>query len=84
MNLEFKHLLPQNFSSQSRVWIYQSSKTFAISEALEIKILWMEFGANGNWMGAEVKVLGNFFSVQFLWWSPMKKEWVEGVGGPTG
>jgi len=66
MNLEFKYLLPQNLSSHSRVWIYQSSKTFAISEALEIEDLLNEFCSNWQSHGAEVTAYGNLFFGQFL------------------
>ena len=39
MNLEYRELLPDNFPGNSKVWIYQSSRLFTLSEALEIETL---------------------------------------------
>lgn len=66
MNLEFVHLLPDNFSPKSRVWIYQSSRLFMISEALEIEELINKFCAEWRSHGAEVNAYGNLFFGQFL------------------
>jgi hypothetical protein len=66
MNLEFVHLLPDNFSPKSRVWIYQSSRLFLISEALEIEELINKFTAEWRSHGAEVNAYGNLFFGQFL------------------
>ncbi|MEO6071196.1 MAG: hypothetical protein ABIN57_10255 [Chitinophagaceae bacterium] len=66
MTLEYKHLLPQSFSPQSKVWIYQSSRLLSLSEALaaeeEINIFcekWMSHGA-------KVAAFGNLFFGQFV------------------
>jgi hypothetical protein len=66
MNLEFKHLLPEDFSPASRVWIYQSSRLFTLSEALEIETLLNEFSAEWRSHGAEVKAYANLFFGQFV------------------
>ena len=66
MNLEYKHLLPDNFSPDSRVWIYQSSRLFTLSEAFEIEEYLNKFTAEWRSHGAEVKAYGNIFFGQFL------------------
>lgn len=66
MNLAYKHLLPDNFSNNSRVWIYQSSRLFTLSEALEIEELLNKFTAEWQSHGAEVDAYGNLFFGQFI------------------
>lgn len=66
MNLDYKHLLPETFSPDSRVWIYQSSRLFLLSEALEIEELLNKFTAEWRSHGAEVDAYGNLFFGQFL------------------
>ena len=66
MNLEYKHLLPEDFSDNSRVWIYQSSRLFMLSEALEIEELLNQFAADWRSHGAEVAAYGNLFFGQFV------------------
>ncbi|MEI6945765.1 hypothetical protein V9K67_01110 [Paraflavisolibacter sp. H34] len=66
MNLEYKELLPDNFSPQSRVWIYQSSRLFTLSEALEIENLLDQFCGQWRAHGDEVAAFGNLFFGQFI------------------
>lgn len=66
INKDFTSFIPQDFSGASRVWIYQSSRLFTISEALEIEVLLNEFIAGWNAHGAPVKGYGNLFFGQFL------------------
>src|SRR3954463_6678236 len=66
MNLEYKHLIPENFHSSSRVWIYQSSRLFTIGEALEIEEMLNEFIENWNSHGAKVKGYANLLFGQFI------------------
>lgn len=66
MNLEYKHLLPDAFSPNSRVWVYQSSRLFLFSEALEIEELLNEFTAEWRSHGADVEAYGNLFFGQFV------------------
>lgn len=66
MNLEYKHLLPDTFSDESRVWIYQSNRLFTLSEALEIESRLNKFSAEWRSHGAEVDAYGNLFFGQFV------------------
>lgn len=66
MNFEYRHLLPQDFSSNSRVWVYQSSRLLSFSEALEMEAHLEQF--TGQWLahGAPVKAYGNLLFGQFV------------------
>lgn len=66
MNFEYKHLIPEEFHSTSRVWIYQSSRLFLISEALEIEEMMNEFVENWRTHGAKVKGYANLLFGQFI------------------
>jgi len=66
MNFEYKHLLPADFSDDSRVWIYQSSRLFTISEALQIEDILHELVKNWKAHGAPVKGYANLFFGQFI------------------
>jgi hypothetical protein len=66
MNLEYKNLLPETFSDRSRVWVYQSSRLFSLSEALEIESLLNKFCSEWRSHGAEVSGYGNLFFGQFI------------------
>ena len=66
INLEYKHLLPDSFADNSRVWIYQSSRLFTLSEALEIEELLNKFTAEWRSHGAGVDAYGNLFFGQFI------------------
>lgn len=79
MNLEYKELLPDNFPPQSRVWIYQSSRLFSLSEALEMETLLNKFSAEWRSHGAEVNAYSNLFFGQFI--ILMADETNVGVGG---
>lgn len=79
MNFEYKHLLDKNYHSDSRVWIYQSSRRFSINEALEIEEMLNEFAA--SWMSHGVKVKGAayLFFGQFI--ILMADETATGISG---
>jgi len=79
MNLEYKYLLDGNFHPDSRVWIYQSSRLFLLSEALEIEIMLKEFVAGWLSHGAAVKGAGYLFFGQFI--VLMADETATGVSG---
>ena len=66
MNFEYKHLLDKNFSPDSRVWIYQSSRLFTLNEALAIEELLNDFIA--EWLSHGVRVKGDayLFFGQFI------------------
>ena len=66
MELSFEHLLPEHFHSNSKVWIYQSSRIFSISEALELESLMEEFVANWKSHGTPVKGYANLFFGRFI------------------
>ena len=66
MNFKYKHLLPENFADHSRVWIYQSSRLFSLSEALDIEELINKFTAEWRSHGADVDAYGNLFFGQFV------------------
>jgi len=79
MNLEYKNLLNENFSPDSRVWIYQSSRLFTLNEALAIEDLLNDF--TGNWLshGTPVKGASYLFFGQFI--ILMADEKATGVSG---
>ena len=66
MNLEYKNLLDKNFSSDSRVWIYQSSRLFTLNEAFAIEELLDDFTAKWVSHGVPVKGAGYLFFGQFI------------------
>jgi hypothetical protein len=79
MNLEFKHLLPDNFSPGSKVWIYQSSRIFSLSEAFEAEDMIHKFIDSWQSHGAPVKGAGHLFFGQFI--ILMADETATSVGG---
>ena len=66
MNFEYKHLLPETFADNSRVWIYQSNRLFTLSEALDIEEQINKFTAEWRSHGADVDAYGNLFFGQFV------------------
>lgn len=66
MNFEYKNLLPHDFSKDSRVWIYQSSRLLSLHEAFEAEEAINKFCAAWASHGADVKAYGNLFFGQFL------------------
>ena len=66
MNLEYKHLLDNNFHPDSRVWIYQSNRLFTLSEALEIEEMLKEFVIQWKSHGTPVKGDAHLFFGQFI------------------
>ncbi len=79
MDLEYKNLLDENFSSDSRVWIYQSSRLFTLNEALAIEDLLNDFTAKWLSHGVPVKGAGYLFFGQFI--ILMADEKTTGVSG---
>ena len=79
MNLEYKHLLPDNFSPGSKVWIYQSSRIFSLSEAFEIEDMINKFLDSWLSHGEQVKGAGHLFFGQFI--VLMADETATSVGG---
>lgn len=79
MNLEYKYLLDSSFAPGSRVWIYQSSRLFSMSEALQIEDLLNHFTANWKSHGDPVKGAAYLFFGQFI--ILMADEEATGVSG---
>ncbi len=79
MNLEYKNLLNENFSQDSRVWIYQSNRLFTLTEALAIEDLLNDFTAKWLSHGVPVKGAGYLFFGQFI--ILMADEKATGVSG---
>jgi hypothetical protein len=79
MNMNYQELLPADFAPDSRVWVYQSNRLFALSEALHIEDLLQNFTANWQSHGAPVKGFGNLFFGQFI--VLMADERATGVSG---
>ena len=66
MNLNYKHLLNNNFHPDSRVWIYQCNRLFLLNEALEIEEILKEFILTWNSHGTPVKGEAHLFFGQFI------------------
>jgi hypothetical protein len=66
MNLSYKDLLPAGFSGQSRVWVYQSSRLFTLTEALAIEEILEDFAKNWKSHSTPVKGFGTLFFGQFI------------------
>ena len=79
MNLDFQEHLPSGFNDSSRVWIYQSSRLFLISEALEMEDMLNEFTACWKSHGAAVKGFAGLLFGQFI--VLMADETATGVSG---
>ncbi|MEO6251907.1 MAG: hypothetical protein ABIO79_01265 [Ferruginibacter sp.] len=79
MELDFTEHIPADFNDNSRVWIYQSSRLFFISEALEMEDMLNEFAANWQSHGAPVKGFANLFFGRFM--VLMADETATGVSG---
>jgi hypothetical protein len=79
MNWNYQQLIPEDFSPESRVWIYQSSRLFTIQEALQIEDLLDDFVHNWQSHGTPVKGYGNLFFGQFI--VLMADETASGVSG---
>ena len=79
MNLDFKEHIPVDFNNSSRVWIYQSSRLFLISEALEMEAMLNDFTAGWASHGTPVKGFANLLFGQFI--VLMADETATGVSG---
>lgn len=79
MNLDITPHLPEDFADSSRVWIYQSSRLFFISEALEMEDMLHAFAANWKSHGSPVKGYANLFFGRFI--VIMADETATGVSG---
>lgn len=66
MNSHHTELLPEDFAGNSRVWVYQASRLFFLSEALEIEKMLGEFVSSWKSHGTPVKGYANLFYGQFI------------------
>lgn len=66
MNLNYKKLLPVDFAADSRVWIYQCNRLFAIPEALQAEDLLNQFVSGWQSHGTPVKGYATIFFGQFI------------------
>ena len=66
MNFEYKHLLNKDFHADSRVWVYQSSRIFSLSEAFDVGEKLNAFTANWLSHGTPVKGEAHLFFGQFI------------------
>lgn len=79
MDLDIKQHLPEDFSADSKVWIYQASRLFLISEALEMEDALQNFVNSWKSHGATVKGYANLFYGRFV--VLMADEVATGVSG---
>ena len=79
MNINYHHLIPEDFSGSSRVWIYQSNRLFSIQEALQLETLLNDFVQNWQSHGIPVKGYANLLFGQFI--VLMADETATGVSG---
>lgn len=66
MNYTIEEHIPVDFDPLSRVWIYQCSRLFLMSEALEIEVMLNDFVARWQSHGDKVKGYANLVFGQFL------------------
>ncbi|HTE09412.1 MAG TPA: hypothetical protein VK645_00550 [Chitinophagaceae bacterium] len=78
-NTDYRHLLPEAFAADSRVWIYQSNRLFSLSEAIQIEDLLEKFTFNWQSHGVPVEGYANLFFGQFI--VLMADESATGVSG---
>ena len=79
MTFEYKSILPKDFNSDSRVWIYQSSRSFSINETIEIESKLQRFVVQWNSHGTPVKGFATLLFAQFI--IIMADETAMGVSG---
>lgn len=66
MNVNYRSFLPEEFDPSSRVWIYQSSRLFTISEAFALEDMLKQFVESWDSHGVSVKGYANLFFGQFI------------------
>jgi hypothetical protein len=66
MNIDIKEHIPENFNDSSKVWIYQSSRLFLMSEAYEMEDMLNNFVSTWKSHGDTVKGFANLFFGQFI------------------
>ncbi len=66
MNFNIAEHLPEDFSANSRVWIYQSYRIFFMQEALEMEPMLQNFVTQWKSHGTPVKGFANLFFGRFI------------------
>ncbi len=79
MQLDIKEHIPGEFNDSSKVWVYQSSRLFLLSEAFEIEAMLENFVEEWKSHGTPVKGFANLFYGQFI--IIMADETATGVSG---
>ncbi|RYY69440.1 MAG: hypothetical protein EOO13_09535 [Chitinophagaceae bacterium] len=79
MDLDIQQHLPKDFNPNSKVWIYQASRLFLISEALEMEDMLNDFTAGWNSHGTPVKGFATLLFGRFI--VLMADESATGVSG---
>ena len=79
MDLDIQQHIPEDFNPDSKVWIYQASRLFFISEALEMEDMLKEFTDNWHSHGTPVKGFASLFFGRFI--VLMADESATGVSG---
>lgn len=79
MNFDYTETIPADFHNTSRVWVYQSSRLFSISEAFQAEDILNDFVANWKSHGTPVKGYANLLYGQFI--ILMADETAAGVSG---
>lgn len=62
----YQQYIPQNFSDNSKVWVYQCNRILGFGEALQIEPLLEDFTQNWKSHGAAVKGYANLLFGQFI------------------
>ena len=79
MKLDYQYLLDGNFHPESRVWVYQSSRLFSMSEAFEVEDMLKRFTESWLSHGSPIKGAAYLFFGQFI--ILMADESATGVSG---
>jgi hypothetical protein len=79
MSFEYKHLLPQDFNEDARVWIYQADRRFNDIEISDIEHQLSDFVSTWKSHGVPVKGYAGIFFSQFI--VLMADEAATGVSG---
>lgn len=79
MNRNIQSFLPEDFPPHSKVWIYQSSRLFTLSETLELEPMLEHFASYWKSHGDPVKGHANLLFGQFI--ILMADESATGVSG---
>lgn len=66
MNVNYAHLVPENFNDNAKVWVYQATRMLGIAEALQADDILQNFVSNWQSHGNAVKGFANIFFGRFI------------------